>query len=618
MIDRLLFTIEGVREALLRCTLFSLITGALIIGQAFCLTTPLVNLWYNHALVDQIPFIAGFFVCLIVRQFVDNAQSSQLESFASRRADEFRTQLFKKLFNEGQSLVQEKGTGGFSTLLVEGVDQVEAYLRMILPRMTKLVIVPVMLLVLLFVLDWVSALIGLLVFPAIILQMALIGHTASLEAGKQHKEYQRLANHFLDSIRGIDTLKLFGRSKDQITKIYESSEQFRIATMKTLRVATLSGAVLDAFSTISIAAIAVMLGFRLVDGSLTLFPALFVLVIMPDYFRPIREFASDYHASLDGKNSLRSILAIVRPSVVKEESSENSASETDQAPKTSSHNEAKSASKETNSEETQRKIGEQPSFTWTEHSALHLHNLSYQYATEGTFALEHLSATFSDTQIVGIIGQSGSGKSTLAHLLAGLNDPSEGSITISTASANVGSYNDGVTSLHTLRCQSWQKQLAYIPQNPHIFHASLKENLAFYQPDAPLSEIERICSLMGLNTLIEDLPEGLDTIIGEGAHSLSGGQAQRIAFARAFLNKNCKVLIFDEPTAHLDIETELELKERMLELMQDKLVFLATHRLHWLSAMDTVLVLKNGRLIAQDTPENLMQSGLIQPVKSIL
>lgn len=123
---------------------------------------------------------------------------------------------------------------------------------------------------------------------------------------------------------------------------------------------------------------------------------------------------------------------------------------------------------------------------------------------------------------------------------------------------------------------------------------------------------------MGLNTLIEDLPEGLDTIIGEGAHSLSGGQAQRIAFARAFLNKNCKVLIFDEPTAHLDIETELELKERMLELMQDKLVFLATHRLHWLSAMDTVLVLKNGRLIAQDTPENLMQSGLIQPVKSIL
>ena len=111
MIDRLLFTIEGVREALLRCTLFSLITGALIIGgKPFCLTTPLVNLWYNHALVDQIPFIAGFlWPRLIVRQFVDNAQSSQLESFASRRADEFRTQLFKKLFNEGQSLVREKG-----------------------------------------------------------------------------------------------------------------------------------------------------------------------------------------------------------------------------------------------------------------------------------------------------------------------------------------------------------------------------------------------------------------------------------------------------------------------------------------------------------------------------
>ena len=117
---------------------------------------------------------------------------------------------------------------------------------------------------------------------------------------------------------------------------------------------------------------------------------------------------------------------------------------------------------------------------------------------------------------------------------------------------------------------------------------------------------------MGLDTLIEELPQGIDTLIGEGAHSLSGGQAQRIAFARAFLNKECGVLIFDEPTAHLDIETELELKDRMLELMEGKLVFLATHRLHWLSAMDTVLVLEKGHLRTQDTPENLIQSGLIQ------
>ena len=414
--------------------------------------------------------------------------------------------------------------------------------------------------------------------------MVLIGHTASLEAGKQHKEYQRLANHFLDSIRGIDTLKLFGRSKDQTEKIYDSSERFRVATMKTLRVATLSGAVLDAFSTISIAAIAVMLGFRLVDGSLTLFPALFVLVLMPDYFRPIREFASDYHASLDGKNSLHSILALLEPSTT--DASNLSQDHTEEhTPKCSSSH---------YSSETPGLL------SWSNKATLKLSALSYRYQGENAFALQDISATFAGNQIVGIIGQSGSGKSTLAHLLAGLSEPSSGSIILNEE------------SLPSLHCPAWQNQLAYIPQNPHIFHASLKDNLSFYQPDASRKEIEEICSLMGLDTLIEELPQGIDTLIGEGAHSLSGGQAQRIAFARAFLNKECGVLIFDEPTAHLDIETELELKDRMLELMEGKLVFLATHRLHWLSAMDTVLVLEKGHLRTQDTPENLIQSGLIQ------
>lgn len=586
MIDRLLFTIKGVRAALINCTIFSLITGALIMGQAFFLTTALTNLWYNHPLEEQTIYLAFFVVCLIARQVIDNIQSGWLESFAAKRADEFRTGLFETLFKQGQTLIQSKGTGSFSTLLVEGVDQVEAYLRMIIPRMTRLVVIPVMLLVLLFTLDWVSAVIGLLVFPAIILQMVLIGHTASIEAGKQHKEYQRLANHFLDSVRGIDTLKLFGRSKDQTDSIFTSSERFRAATMKTLRVATLSGAVLDAFSTISIAAIAVMLGFRLVDGSLTLFPALFVLVLMPDYFRPIREFASDYHASLDGKNSLHAILETLHA-----DSGELSDAET----KDSEESSTVDASLHTDPHTDPRTSAD---ITWSNTSTLSLNNISFQYASEDeeAFSLQNITASFSGTQNIGIIGASGSGKSTLAHILAGLNDPESGTITV-----------NGIT-VSTLKDPRWQHQIAYIPQDPHIFNTTLRNNIAFYKPDASQEEIERICSLMGLDSLLAELPQGIDTVIGEGAHSLSGGQSQRIAFARAFLNKNCKVLIFDEPTAHLDIETELELKERMLSLMENKLVFFATHRLHWLSAMDSVLLLQNGHLIAQDSADALRKN----------
>ena len=603
MIDRLLFTIKGVSTALRNCVLFSFVAGALIAIQALCLTTTLVNLWYSQTLLDQIPFIAGFLACLIARQILDNTQSKWLETFAANRADEFRKALFEKLFKQGQTLIQQKGTGGFATLLIEGVDQVESYLHMILPRMTKLVIIPVMLLVLLFVFDWVSALIGLLVFPAIILQMVLIGHTASLEAGKQHKEYQRLANHFLDSIRGIDTLKFFGRSKAHAQRIFESSERFRKATMKTLRVATLSGAVLDAFSTVSIAAIAVLLGFRLVDGSLGLYPALFVLVVMPDYFRPIREFASDYHASLDGKNSLRSIVDTLGANDgIGSESTGEDATVTINA--TAADNES-TASSATTSRSAVNKAT--PTINDTTLSSrkfsLELRDVSFSYdspssSNTNTFALENISAAFSGGQRIGIVGASGSGKSTLAHILAGLTDPTSGEILLNEQ------------RLSTLNTPWWHHHVAYIPQDPHIFHASLRDNVAFYHPEASDADLEQVCSLMGLDSLIEELPEGIDTIIGEGGHTLSGGQAQRIAFARAFLNDECNVLIFDEPTAHLDIETELELKEHMLSLMQNKLVFFATHRMHWLSAMDSVVVLNKGKVVVQDKPSVLNESIL--------
>lgn len=603
MIDRLLFTIKGVSTALRNCVLFSFVAGALIAIQALCLTTALVNLWYSQALLDQIPFIAGFLACLVARQILDNAQSKWLETFAANRADEFREALFEKLFKQGQTLIQQKGTGGFATLLIEGVDQVESYLHMILPRMTKLVIIPVMLLVLLFVFDWVSALIGLLVFPAIILQMVLIGHTASLEAGKQHKEYQRLANHFLDSIRGIDTLKFFGRSKAHAQRIFESSERFRKATMKTLRVATLSGAVLDAFSTVSIAAIAVLLGFRLVDGSLGLYPALFVLVVMPDYFRPIREFASDYHASLDGKNALRSILdtlgangEISSESADEDTTATINATAADNKPVGSSTTVTRSAVDKTTSAINDTTLSS-PAFS------LELRDVSFSYgpsssSNANTFALENISATFFGGQRIGIVGASGSGKSTLAHILAGLTDPTSGKIVLNEQ------------RLSTLNTPWWHHRVAYIPQDPHIFHASLRDNVAFYHPEASDADLEQVCSLIGLNSLIEELPEGINTIIGEGGHALSGGQAQRIAFARAFLNDECSVLIFDEPTAHLDIETELELKEHMLSLMQNKLVFFATHRMHWLSAMDSVVVLDKGKVVMHNDPSTLDKNFL--------
>lgn len=558
MIDRALLALPGVRRTLSFLAVLSLLRACLTIGQALSLSAVLVHVWHGGGLEGQLPLLAAFFVCFVGRQGVSWAQEARTEGFARERADALRDSLLERLFAEGPRLVQAEGTGSVTSLALEGTDQVEAYVRSMLPKLAGLAVVPVCLLVAVFALDWVSGLIGLLMFPALILQMVLLGHTARQEADRRHAQFRLLANHFVDSLRGIDTLKLFGRSKDRSESIYESSEEFREATMRTLRVATLSGAVLDVFSTLSLAGVAIMLGFRLLDGSLSLFPALAALVLMPEYFRPIREFASDYHASLEGKTSLAALLAVVeRPLAVP---------------------------------------ADEPAIpAWSASSALALEAVDFSYPEHR--ALEGISFKAEGFQKIAIVGGSGAGKSTLANLLAGFADPSAGRISVD--GEEVGSLSN----------ERWRAQTLYIPQSPYVFHATLRENVAFYTPHASEEEVLRAISVVGLEGLLEELPQGLDTPIGAGARSLSGGQAQRIALARALLDESRRVLVFDEPTAHLDIETEMELKERMLPLMENRLVFFATHRLHWVHQMDKVLVMEGGKIVAFGDPEELCAPG---------
>lgn len=198
---------------------------------------------------------------------------------------------------------------------------------------------------------------------------------------------------------------------------------------------------------------------------------------------------------------------------------------------------------------------------------------------------------------IGIVGASGSGKSTLANVLGGFLAPSAGVV-----------FAAG-RRLDDLREPSWQRQVLYIPQDPYLFHATLRENIAFYRPDAADEEVERAVRAMGLEELVAELPEGLGTLVGEGGRALSGGERQRVALARALLDRSRRVLVFDEPTAHLDIETELELKERMLPLMEGRLVFFATHRLHWTHDMDAVIVMEGGRAVEFGAPRALAAQG---------
>lgn len=568
MIDKSLFSLPGAGKMLGILTVLGLLQALCIIGQAFFLSSAITNLWMGQAVADQVPLALLFLACFLGLRILRHVQEMLLDSYAYERASELRSQLLEGVFTTQAQIVSETGTASVTSSVLEGIDQVETYLRVILPKIIQVVAIPIPLLIYAFVHDWVSGVILLILFPVIVFYMIMLGRTAQARAEAQYETYQRMSNHFIDTLRGIDTLKVFGASKRYGQTIYRVSEKFRHATIDTLKVATLSSAVLDLIATAGVAAVSMLLGFRLINDSMPLFNALVVLVVAPEYFKPIREFASDFHASLDGKNALASITALVTKA---RDVTENDAARIQGCPEIA---------------------------PWNNTSTLELREVAYAHEKEedSRLALSDISFSATGFSKIGIVGSSGSGKSTLVDVLGGFAIPDAGSI-----------YVDG-SDIGSLRQASWQNQVLYIPQNPYLFHATLRDNICFYTPDASDEDVARAVEVLGLQPLVDELPDGLNTIIGEGGRGLSGGQAQRIALARALLDTKRTVLLFDEPTAHLDIETELELKERMLPLMENRLVLFATHRLHWLNAMDWVLVLDHGKIVEQGPPSTVLAS----------
>ncbi|KRL05936.1 transport ATP-binding protein CydC [Liquorilactobacillus oeni DSM 19972] len=548
----------GIRKILTLLAGIAFIQGSAIVGQACFLATTIVELWNGEKLIGQLKWVILFFGCFALRHFMVFYRDKILDRFAAKQSTDIRKQLLGKIFRVGPQVIQANGTGNVTTMVLEGVDKVENYLHLILAKTVNLMIVPWIILTVIWFFDWESGVFLLAIFPLIIIFMIVLGYAAQAKADKQYKTYQILSNHFVDSLRGIDTLKFFGLSKRYGKSIFKTSERFRKATMNTLKIAILSTFALDFFTTLSIAVVAVLLGLRLLNGQIQFFPALTVLVLSPEYFLPIRDFSGDYHATLDGKNAMNAIqkiLALKEPKV--------------------------------------RQI-EIP--RWQHSSTFKLKKAIFSY-DKNHRALDDVSLSAVGYQKIGIIGLSGSGKSTLINLLSGFLQPDEAEISFEGERAASFTQND------------WQNQLIYLPQNPYIFKATLRENITFYNPAATKEQISQAIEVVGLKKLVAELPQGLETIIGESARELSGGQSQRIALARAFLDESRKVLLFDEPTAHLDIETEVELKERMLPLMDQHLVFFATHRLHWMQQMDKIIVIDKGKIVESGTLAELKRKN---------
>lgn len=553
--DKSLFSYKGIKGLLLVLVLLTSFQAIMIILQAYYLAHSISSLFGGDSFHTVWKELLYFFLALIIRQVLKIVKEKLVYRFATRTSVDLRASVLQKLFQLGPRFVKEEGSGQTVTLILEGVMKFQHYLELFLPKFINTMMIPATIFVFVLFENVRSSVILIVALPILILFMILLGLAAKEKSNRQYKSYQMLSNHFVDSLRGIETLKYLGISRKHGDNIRFVSEDYRKNVMATLRVAFLSSFALDFITMLSIATVAVFLGLDLINGTIELKTALTVLILAPEYFLPIREVGMDYHATLDGKEAGAKLQEIL-----KEEANEQS---------------------------------KEAIPSWTEDSVLTLKNISLHFDGNNENGLKNLDFTFSGKKKIGIIGASGSGKSTLIDLLSGFLAPTEGELVI-----------DG-KAFHNLSHEDWQKQLTYIPQHPYLFSDTVFNNIRFYEPSANDGEVKVAAEAAGLTKVIRALPQGTNTRVGEGGRTLSGGQEQRIAIARAFLGKR-PILLLDEPTAHLDIETEYALKETLLQLFQDKLVFFATHRLHWMLEMDEILVLDNGRIVEAGTHKQLL------------
>lgn len=591
----------GVRVVMMALGVLTLMQTLAIILQAKWLAEVISALFAGSPLQEQYGLSLLFLLVFGVRHLLWMLQQKIAYNFAEATAAGERRKLLERLFKLGPQYAKRTGTGSLVTLALEGVTQLRVYLELFLPRMASMGITPWLILLYVFIIDWRSGSVLAVTMPILVIFLILVGLAARTYTNNQLASYRTLSNHFVDSLRGLETLKVLGRSKAHTASIARVSERYRTSTMKTLRLAFLSSFALDFFTMLSVAVVAVNLGLRLIDGKMGLATALTVLILAPEYFLPVRMVGSDFHATQNGKEAGETIAAVLS----EPEAGEASANGVDAGEVAGSGAEAGLAAAKmlpgVKPDALTPKVALQTTLKapstlaadTTGGPVLQVSGLTVRHEEVGEASLDGVSFELKGHLKVGVIGESGAGKSTLIDVLSGFLAPTAGGL----------SWNGQPVALSS---EEWRSRITYIPQQPYLFNVSLADNIRFYRPEATDGQVAQAIAAAGLAEFTASLPDGAATVLGSGGgRSLSGGQEQRVALARSFLSEH-PLLLLDEPTAHLDIETEYELKATMLPLFAGKLVFLATHRLHWMVDMDVVLVLDGGRLVEMGSHEELL------------
>lgn len=551
---RLLRYARSTRLFLGAVVVLGLAGAGLVVGQAMLMAEIVVGAFEDglDGAALRTPLL------LLAAVALGRALVAWLTELAAHRAgaavkSELRGRLLARAADLGPGRIDKQRTGSLVALATRGVDALDDYFSRYLPQLGLAVVVPVAVLARIVTEDWVSAAIIVVTLPLIPLFMILIGMATQSRMDRQWRMLSRLSGHFLDVVAGLPTLKVFGRAKAQAESIRTITDDYRRATMRTLRIAFLSSFALELLATLSVALVAVTIGMRLVHGELDLYTGLVILILAPEAYLPLRQVGAQYHAAAEGLAAAEQIFEVL---------------ETPDA-----------------------HPGGAALLPAGAPLRIEIDGVAVRYEGRGEDSPGPVSLTVGPGEVVALTGPSGAGKSTLLQVLLGFVEPTAGRVRVA-----------GVDLAELSRAQ-WRERIAWVPQRPHLFAGTIAENVRLARPDASEADVAEALHQAGAAEFVAALPLGVRTALGEGGVGLSAGQRQRLALARAFLADR-PVLLLDEPTAALDGETEAAVVDAVRRLAAGRTVLLVVHRPALLAVADRVVPMAAAGAPARPLPRS--------------
>ena len=534
--------------------LLTLLGTVATLGQAYAFARIIDSLVVQG---ESLPYgsMAVLGAMISMRMVCSHGEQWLRDHIASAVHEDLRNRVLHHMIAQG--VRQSESAGSVTHILTDGLDHVDAYMSQYIPQALYAVLIPLMIsIAIIDSVSWIGWIL-FITYPLIPFFMILIGKQADKLNKQQWERMQFLGGHFLDVLQGLTTLKVFGRAKEQVHVIGRLSGEFRDATLKVLRIAFLSALVLELIGTISTAMIAVYLGVSLVYGEVEFLPAFFILLLAPDFYAPLRQLGAAFHTGLSGKVSLTAVQEYLTSGIEVVRTGQKTLKSLMQT--------------------------------------IEFRDVAYEYE-EDHVGLETFTGVLKRGCSYMLVGESGAGKTTISNVLMQLLTPTKGQVTV-----------DGY-DLQTLDRHWYHEQIAYLSQTPYIMSGTLRENLQFGL-EATDELLWKVLQQVQLADFVSTLPLGLDTVIGEGGYGLSGGQRQRLALGRTLL-RPAQILILDEVTAHLDVETENLIMQVLREYGQDKIVLYVGHRVQTMKYVDTLFVMQAGRLVESGSYTDLVaQNG---------